>query len=431
MTTVEDPRVADPRYPGSSPLDVGLGQIIEWAGQSPFFARKLAAGDIRLGHDVTWDQWRSIPPTTKDELRRLGSFEQEVVIVPRTEVVEFWRSGGVTGTPLYYPRTRADLDHSLESFARGLRIVGVTPQDTVMCSLPLGIHPAGQFLARAAEEIGAAVMWAGAGNQLPSAAQIDLIRQFRATVWLGMASFGLHLGHTAEAAGLSLAEAGVRLLITTAEPLSSSKRDLLSRLWGGASVRDMFGMTEVNMLGAECGTRPGLHMWTETSFCEVVDPDTLQPVEPGDVGVLCVSAKATGSATPFIRWISGDIVKLEFGCDCSYREYPRLIHSGRTSGFFKVKGVNINHAECEERLYAIATLRDFRVFATAGGRLLAQVETTDGADVETRAAVIGMFDATFGLRAEVEVLKRGTIADALGDQVKAQRFIDLRAGADR
>lgn len=418
---------ADPRYPAETPIELGLGPALEWAGRSPFFSQKLAAAGIEPGRAVSWDRWRAIPPTTKDELRALGSFEDEVVIADRTDVVEFWRSGGVTGTPLYYPRTRGDLDHALEHFALGQRIAGLTPQDTVMCSLPLGIHPAGQFMARAAEHNGAAVLWSGAGNQLPSAAQIQLVHEFGVTVWFGMASFGLHLGHTAEAAGTPLSESRVRLVVTTAEPLSASKRALLGRLWGGAEVRDMIGMTEASMLGAECGRATGLHMWTEASFCEVLDPDDLSPVAPGETGVLCVTAKQTGSATPFIRWISGDIVRMEFGCDCEHGGYPRLIHSGRTAGFFKVRGVNINHAECEEQLYAIETLRDFRVSVTADDALRAEIETTAGSGEQTAAAVSAMFEQSFGVRPDIELQARGTIARAVGDQVKAQRFIDERA----
>ena len=51
----------------------------------------------------------------------------------------------------------------------------------------------------------------------------------------------------------------------------------------------------------ECGRRPGLHAWKEVSFCEVLDPDGLRPVPPGEVGVLCVTPVAGGNALPFVR----------------------------------------------------------------------------------------------------------------------------------
>lgn len=414
-------------YPGSGPAAAGLDRAIEWASRSPFFAAKLAAAGVGPGEPCSWERWRAITPTTKDELRALESFEEQVVIAPRADIVEFWRSGGVTGLPLYYPRTAADMKHALWAFARGLTIAGVSASDTVLCSLPLGIHPAGQMVARAAEHLGAAVAWTGAGNQLASTKQVELVHELGATVWCGMASFGLHLGHIAEAAGQPLAGSGVHTVVTTAEPLSDAKRDLLGSMWG-ARVRDLFGMTEVSLTGAECGRRRGLHMWTQTSFCEVLDADSLEPVPPGVAGLLCVTAKATGSATPFLRWISGDIVRLELGCDCGVDDGPRLIHSGRTAGFIKVKGVNLNHAECEERLYAIPALRDFRVFATREDELRVEVESVDGQGVEVVATVTAMFACDLGVSAEVVEVQRGTIATALGAQVKQQRFVDERLG---
>ncbi|MGH7804010.1 MAG: phenylacetate--CoA ligase family protein, partial [Candidatus Binatia bacterium] len=305
------------------------------AWQAPFFRKKLQAAGFAPGTWLDWNRWRAIPPTTKDELRAMPSFSDEVLVAPRDEIAEYWRSGGVTGRPLFYPRTHADIEASLEGFANALRLCGVGGSDVFLCSLPIGIHPAGQQTARAAELLGAAAIWAGAGNQTPSAAQIELVHELRATVWCGMASFGLHLGHLAEAAGKSLADSAVHTVITTAEVLSPKKRELLERLWG-ARVLDMFGMSEVTLMGAECGRRPGLHVWRTHSFCEVLDEGTLEPVKPGEVGVLCVTPLRTGNAVPFLRWLSGDVVRIEEGCDCAHRDDPRLIHAGRTLAFFKV-----------------------------------------------------------------------------------------------
>jgi phenylacetate-CoA ligase len=202
---------------------------------------------------IDWGQWLAIPPTTKEELRAIPSPEDELWIVRREDAVEFWRSGGVTGRPLFYPRTATDIAHSLEAFARCLAFAGVSRSDTFLCSLPIGVHPAGQQAVRAAEQIGAATVWAGAGNQTASLAQVDLVHDLGATVWCGMPSFGLHLAHLAEAAGRPVDRSAVHTLVTTAEALSRPKRAVLERLWG-ARVVDVFGMSEVTLMGAECFT---------------------------------------------------------------------------------------------------------------------------------------------------------------------------------
>ena len=413
----------DLRYPGSGPAQVGLLDTLAHASRSPFFAERLRVAGID-GGSPTWDQWRAIPPTSKEQLRELSDFGAAVVIAPRAEVVEFWRSGGVTGRPLYYPRTAADLEHAKQSFRLGLEIAGVTAADTVMVSFPFGIHPVGQMVARAAEAIGAAVVWAGAGSQLPSAAQVSLLSELGVTVWCGMASFGLHLANTAEAGGAPLSAADVRLLVTSAEVVSPPKRSLLERLWG-AEVRDIFGMTECTLMGAECGRAEGLHVWTESSFCEVLDLDTLEPVALGETGTLCVTPKRTTHATPFVRWLSGDLVRMQTGCECAYSHYPRIVHSGRTAGFFKFRGVNIGHLEAEEALYAIDTLRDFRVLVS-DERLLVELEAAAGAEAFTEERVQRLFAETFGVRVQTLLVQRGAVVKATADQVKAQRFVDQR-----
>ncbi len=412
-------------YPVTGPTAIGLDRSVALASRSRFFARKLAAAGVSAGRPLDWDTWLEIPPTTKDELRAIGSAEEELWIVPREEVSEFWRSGGVTGRPLFYPRTAGDVEESLVAFARCVRFAGVTPRDVFMCSLPIGIHPAGQQIVRAAERLGAATLWAGAGNQTPSAAQVDLVHDLGVTVWCGMASFGLHLAHLAEAAGRPFPDSRVHTVITTAEMLSPAKRALLAKLWS-ARVVDVFGMSELALMGVECGCRPGLHIWSQHFFCEVLDTETLRPVEEGEVGVLCNTPITGNTAIPFLRWLSGDVVRLEHGCECEAAAHPRIVHSGRTLSFVKVKGVNLNQAEVEDALYATPQVVDFRVTVTPEERLVVEIESAAGAEKEAESNVDSLFQNRFGVRAEVSLLGRGTIARALEGELKAQRFVDRR-----
>jgi len=412
-------------YLAASPASAGLAGPLARARRSPFFANKLAAAGIAAEREIDWAHWLAIPPTTKEELRAVVAPEDELWTVSREDVAEFWRSGGVTGRPLFYPRTATDVADSLDAFARCLAFAGVAASDTFLCSLPIGVHPAGQQAVRAAERLGAATIWAGGGTQTASLAQVELVHDLGATVWCGMPSFGLHLAHLAEAAGRPVDRSQVHTLLTTAEMLSRPKRTLLERLWG-ARVVDVFGMSEITLMGVECGRRPGLHVWREVSFCEVLDAGTLCPVTPGDTGVLCVTPLAGGRAVPFLRWLSGDVVRLETGCECAAESHPRLVHCGRTLGFFKVKGVNLNHAEVEDRLYQVPALVDFRVSVTPEERLLVELECRDPFRAEAKAAVEQLFLGGFGLSCDVACVERGEIARSLEGQIKAQRFVDHR-----
>jgi len=185
------------------------------------------------------------------------------------EIAEYWRSGGVTGEPLFYPRTYADLPYCMLGFDRTFQCVGFEKGDICHMSLPLGVHPAGQMWARSAENLGIGAVWAGSGASTPSAVQLSLIARLKPTILLTMSSYGLHLANLAEAQGMDLRRSSIRKILSTAEPRSQAKREKLARMWG-AEVLDCFGMTEGSMMGAEGPGTEGYRIWTDLFFIEVI-----------------------------------------------------------------------------------------------------------------------------------------------------------------
>ncbi|MCP3975526.1 MAG: phenylacetate--CoA ligase, partial [bacterium] len=171
-------------------------------------------------------------------------------IAPREAIWEYWRSGGSTGKPLFYPRTFEDMPYMYRGFGRALELIGLTEKDTAHISFPLGIHPVGHLYARAAQQLGIGVNWAGSGMSTPSAMQVQLIHDLKPTVWMGMSSYCLHLANLAEAQGIDLVNSSVEKIISSAEPLSDAKRKKIERMWG-AEVYDGFGMTECCLMGIE------------------------------------------------------------------------------------------------------------------------------------------------------------------------------------
>jgi phenylacetate-CoA ligase len=445
----------------------GRRRAVERALRAPFWRPRLAGLD--LDRITEPEEWAKIPILTKDELRALSTeaFYADFCTAGRRDTVEYWRSGGSTGRPLFYPRTEADLACAMAGFRRIYACAGVGPDELVHISLPLGIHPAGHMCARAAEAEGAAVMWVGAGNAAPSAMQLDLIRTFRPSVWVGMSSYAIHLANLAAAEGLRLSDCGVHTVICTAEPLSATKRAKLSALWG-ARVLDSIGMTEMMMMGAETAPDAGFRIWSDFVYPEVVDPDTFAPVEPGGEGLLVVTSLATNQATPFLRWNTGDVVRLTepdwpeagwnplfpdnlradndaaagpAGVNGSSTSAPRPVdprfallpvmrHAHRTAGFFKVRGVNIGHTDFEDMMFADTQVADFRVevLATDGTDVLrVHLEAGSGADPAALApALAARVRRTFEVTPDLVWCPPGTIAKAFESSVKATRFVDLR-----
>ena len=133
-------------------------------------ARRAPFYDGKLDHVIAErlddpDEWRKIPILDKDTLRKLDdrrSSTKSSACTPDDGIAEYWRSGGATGAA-------AVLSAQLSTTSKPRMIGFARIYDCARCrrggrahvSFPLGIHPVGQMLARAAATRGIAVNWAG------------------------------------------------------------------------------------------------------------------------------------------------------------------------------------------------------------------------------------------------------------------------------
>jgi phenylacetate-CoA ligase len=407
-------------------------RAVELARQAPFFRDRLAGIDLdRLDDPAVWAK---IPLLTKDALRQIPPerFHDEFCAAPRRDVVEYWRSGGVTGAPLFYPRSALDMEFSIRCFRRAFVAVGATPDDLVHVSFPLGIHPVAHLYARAAEDLGIGTIWCGSGSNTASLNQLELIQRLKPTIWAGMASYGIHLANLAEAQGIDLAASSVRKIIVAAEPLSPAKRQKLERSWG-AEVSDQFGMTEGALVSVQAPHEEGLRVWSDLFLCEVVDESTGEPVAEGEVGALVITPLVNNNVTPFLRWFSGDLISISTPSDGDppWSVFPVMRHARRTVGFFKVRGVNINHSELEDLMFFNQGVTDFKaeVDNAESGldvlRLL--IEPRRGIDTAVlKQGILGDVAKSFQVTPEITFLEHGTIGKEFEASIKAARFVDRR-----
>ena len=411
---------------------------VERALQSPFWQKRISKRiDLERLDDPA--VWRQIPILDKDTLRGLtdAQFYGEFCQENHDGIAEYWRSGGVTGQPLFYPRSFRDIEVGLESFARTFDCAGAGRGERAHISFPMGIHPVGQIYARCATSRGITVNWAGSGASTPSALQLELIQRLKPTIWLGMSSYALHLANLAEARGIQLS---LKYLMTSAEPVSQAKRDKIERTFG-AKLTDNFGMTEAGMMGGEWKEdEPGLgfRIWTDLYFIEVLDPTSLEPAKEGEVGTLVVTALQTNNVTPFLRWSSGDLVTYSEADDeregkkaGPFSVFPRIKHAHRTAGFFKIRGVNLGHQDLEDFMFRHLEIGDFRAEAlNEGGNdiLRLSIEVRRGSDAgEVSRRIEIQVREKFELKPHIVVLEAGTLAKEFEANVKAARFVDRRS----
>ena len=380
------------------------------------------------------EEWAKIPIIDKETLRDLGvkNFRELFCIAAQKDIAEYWRSGGATGVPLYYPRTYTDMYYTYIQLCRCWTVSGLNEDDICHQSFPYGVHPAGQLWSRTANQAGIGVLWAGSGANTPSRTQLELIDDLQPTIWMGMPSYGLHLVNLAEEMGIDLAGGKVRKVIVGAEALSDAKREKLERGWG-AEVNDFFGMTEIGILGADSNVHEGFHIWTDQALFEVVDEDTGLPVAEGDEGLMVITPLYCNTSTPFLRWSSGDIVRISnnTSLDGPFSIFPVMRHAHRTVGFSKIRGVNITHSEFEDFMFRTPEINDFKVeFVATGGldELRVSIEVARGSEVNSVSEELAeKIRNVFEVRPVINIMEIGTLAKEFEASVKAPRFVDKRS----
>jgi phenylacetate-CoA ligase len=187
-------------------------------------------------------------------------------------------------------------------------------------------------------------------------------------------------------------------------------------------------MTEGAFVAGEGIGHHGLHIWADQFYVEVVDEKTGEPLPEGQVGSLVVTPLWNNCMTPFLRWSSGDVVSMKGNQQLSehpWSIFPLLKHERRTLGFFKVRGININHSELEDALFRDPDVVDFRAEVTNESDndvLHLLIEKRGGTREGTVEAIRKLFQVT----PRVTLLPRGTIAKDFEAAVKAPRFVDKR-----
>ncbi len=136
------------------------------------------------------------------------------------------------------------------------------------------------------------------------------------------------IARQADARGIGLGDAGIKVAFVTAERLYDDQRDDIARVFG-CRVANGYGSRDAGFIAHECPAG-GMHITAEDIVVEVIGADG-QPLPAGESGEIVVTHLAT-SEFPFIRYRTGDVARLVAGATCACgRSLPLLTDiQGRT-----------------------------------------------------------------------------------------------------
>lgn len=331
---------------------VRLGQRLQ---HSELWQKHFATAGLRSTDLTGLDSLRQFPTLEKADLRAL--YPYPMLTVELDKVMRFTATSGTTGLPVLFGFTAKDWRETVvKQLHRIFRTVGIRPGDKVYQGYGYGLWVGGSSMDEAVQSYGAVNFPIGPGRS-------DLMP-------------GWIRDHGYDATTMS--PLWLMTLITHAHKLGiDPKKDWRLRvgLFGGQSVsttfrnqmeemmpagfkaHNIYGTTEAGgpILGISCDhshAADEMHLINDDSvLTEILDPVTLEPVGPGEVGELVLTT-LDKEASPVVRWRTRDLVRLSenpYGCPCGRHGFPlvgRII--GRSDDMMKVRGVMVFPSQIED-----------------------------------------------------------------------------------
>ena len=318
----------------------------------PFYRNKMQALDLSPEDIQTIDDIVKLPFTTKQDLR--DNYPYGLLSSPKSEIVRVHASSGTTGNPTIVGYTRRDLSIWSEVMSRCLTAYGVSREDTFSVSYGYGLFTGGLGAHYGVENLGATVIPVSTGN---TEKHIKLIRDLNITGIACTPSYALYLAETLDKVGVSKNDIKLRVGALGAEPWTENMRkEIEERL--GIKAFNLYGLSEIIGPGVsyECEEQNGSHINEDHFYPEIIDPDTLEPLEDGVTGEL-VFTTLTKSGMPLLRYRTKDLCTLSHEqCSCGRTNVKMGPIMGRSDDMLIVRGINVFPSQVESVILEIPEL---------------------------------------------------------------------------
>ena len=338
--------------------------------------------DIRTLEDAAM-----LPFTVKDDVR--DNYPYGLLAVPMREIVRLHASSGTTGKPITAGYTRADLDNWATMVARLCVAGGAGPDDIAQISFGYGLFTGALGLHYGLEKLGATVVPISSGN---TERQIMLMRDFGTTVLIATPAYAMYMAETAERMGM-VGELKLKYGILGAEGSTEEMRRELEKRWGGITVTENYGLTEIMGPGVagDCLYKDGMHINEDFFLCEIVDPETNKPLPDGEYGELVIT-NLLKEGQPMLRYRTHDITRI-INAPCACGRTSRRIEKirGRSDDMLIVRGVNLFPSQVEAALLGVKGIGPhYEIVLTRHNymdKVQVKVELLDGSLLESYGAL--------------------------------------------
>ena len=399
-------------------LAARLNENADWVDH--FDAAGMKPADL-----AAQDGLENAPFLDKSDLR--GRYPFPFLTAEMEMVHRFMATSGTTGLPVLFGMTRNDLHQLLPyQMARILSAAGVQRGQRAYQGYGYGLWIGGPALDVGFAALDCTTFPLGPGR---GELAVQWLRDHRYDVASMSPLWLMSLIAIAKDAGINpKRDWALKVAILGGQSVSTEFRaQLESEMPAGFMSQNIYGTTEAGGPVIAVST-PFTHASDElqlinedTIITEILDPQTLKPVGPGEVGEMVITTLCR-EASPVVRWRTRDLVRLSatpFDCPSGRRGMRRIGRIvGRTDDMLKIKGVIVFPSQIEDIIAGTpGTVKEaWQIYIdkdlTTIGSMCVAVEAERGANrpaEQIRDDVRREIRARLGMQVDVECSPEGSL----------------------
>ncbi|MCH9023084.1 MAG: AMP-binding protein [Planctomycetes bacterium] len=399
---------------------------------NPFYAERIKKAGLDANLKTLEEFTARMGFTTKEQLVQDQADHPPYgtnLTFPLKDYTRFSQTSATTGNPLRWLDTTKSWNGMINGWKQVLKVSGVKKADRILFPFSFGPFIGFWLAFEAAAQMECLCI---PGGGLSSLARLRVIVDNKINVLCCTPTYAIRLAQAAEEEKIDLNQTSVKILIVAGEPGGSipATRSRIESLWPGARVMDHHGMTEVGPVSYQCPHRRRvLHVIESDFLTEVLDPQTQKPIQPGEKGELVLTTLGR-TASPVLRYRTGDIVRLANAVPCECGRYDMALEGGilaRTDDMIVVRGVNLYPAAIEDVVRSIDAVAEYRVeIQTARSMTELNIKIEPAGDLPNGHKLTEQLQAklksAFALRIPVTLVPAGTLPRF---EMKAKRWIRL------
>ncbi|KTD39972.1 Phenylacetate-coenzyme A ligase [Legionella parisiensis] len=318
----------------------------------------------------------------------------------------YFETSGTSGNPFpVIPDLGADRSREFANFIYEWLGLDKTEVKSAVIALPFEMNPIGLKYFAALNQLGIMAIPTGVKTHLCSPRKmLDIFARMKPELLIARPLETLRYAEAMRAQGIDPVTSSIKKIILTGEIISKAKFARISKMYGGATVHGVYGLTELDSGGLVSCSKHQYHLPSKPYLViELLEDDFKTPIKnEGELGNI-VLTNTHQNYMPLLRYKTGDFGKLQHGCGCEY-DTPVINAMGRAADLIQCQttGNTAFPIEIENILFQNDDIAcDYQII-TRNGAVELRIELLNNLDSEQVAVLTQQL--------KTEILKQLSIA---------------------